>query len=363
MTDTSTKTKPILFSAPMVRALLDGRKTQTRRVMKLQPPDWIDCFGYTAFTPKGSISGRGYWKGVPGEEGPGEKFFKSPYGAPGDRLWVRETFALESTAEYDGILDEGADSIPEDARDGRPVRRNVMDDDPGEAWYTIPRYRATEPDTLLMIKEADEPEDQMVWTPSIHMPRWASRITLEITEVRVERLQDISEEDCVAEGVTAEAFKEWLRPVAAKAKTENLCWINTASGDLGEEYCRDCADVKLAELIAAGADPNDTHVDGGWGGGESDSSERCETCGIILESSLTDYAVEEELAHFSENLFNQHPETAYELLNLADGCCSDEQLTALAKIGYRWLWESINGAGSWAANPWMWAISFKVVTA
>jgi hypothetical protein len=186
------KERPILFSAPMVRALLEGRKTQTRRLIKDAP---IERGGYLC-TKLITFANEKQVRGIMPDI--------CPYGKHGDRLWVRETFAIESTAEYDGMLDEGADSIPGDARDGRPTRRHVInaDEDGAEvaAWYTVPRYRATEPDTLLMIKEAEEPEDQMVWTPSIFMPRWASRITLEITEVRVQRLQDISEEDAKAEG-------------------------------------------------------------------------------------------------------------------------------------------------------------------
>src|SRR5690348_12362489 len=80
--------RPILFSAPMVRALLAGTKTQTRRAVTPQPPEWCTEFGYTAFTPTGSISGRGRY----GNDGPAEKFFRCPYGIAGDRLWVRETW-------------------------------------------------------------------------------------------------------------------------------------------------------------------------------------------------------------------------------------------------------------------------------
>jgi hypothetical protein len=150
--------RPLLFSAPMVRAILEGRKTQTRRLIEPQPPEWIDKFGYTAFTPPGHISGRGYWKGVPGDEGPAEKFFRCPHGAAGDRLWVRETWRCGNT---------------------------------GVGKMDSVHYRA----------DADESPAPGQWKPSIFMPRWASRITLEVTGVRVERLSDISEEDARAEGV------------------------------------------------------------------------------------------------------------------------------------------------------------------
>lgn len=82
------KQRPILFSTPMVQAILLGRKTQTRRTRGLENvPDWINTFGYTAFTPPGHISGRGVYRG----EGRAEKFFKCPYGQVGDILWVRES--------------------------------------------------------------------------------------------------------------------------------------------------------------------------------------------------------------------------------------------------------------------------------
>jgi hypothetical protein len=164
------KERPILFSGSMVRAILAGEKTQTRRVLKPTPPDWITDFGFSMFTPPGSISGRGIY----GDEGPAEKFFRCPYGMPGERLWVRETWAMNCNRYGDA-------PIP-----------------------------ATRPDDLAELAyRADGdwsdygPVDGFCppWRPSIHMPRWASRITLEVTRIRVERLGQISGKDALAEGV------------------------------------------------------------------------------------------------------------------------------------------------------------------
>jgi hypothetical protein len=151
------KERPILFSAPMVRAILECRKTQTRRVVK-DVPEWCREWGYTAFTPSGFISARG-----PVEDNIGEKFFRLKYGATGDRLWVRETHARAGCKSNCGHL----------------------------GCHTI--YRADD-------KAALGAYGAVKWTPAIHIPRWASRITLEITGVRVERLRDISYGDAQAEG-------------------------------------------------------------------------------------------------------------------------------------------------------------------
>lgn len=173
MPETAIRERPILFSGPMVRAILSGVKTMTRRAMKPQPPKWCTEFGFTAFTPPGSISGRGYWKGVPGEEGPGEKFFRCPYGARlqklcGSRLWVREAWSPWADEE---------------------TRLAVRDERPCV-------YRADYRDGALSVEMGGDYK----WRPSIHMPRSASRLTLEITAVRVERIQDITLGDCHAEG-------------------------------------------------------------------------------------------------------------------------------------------------------------------
>ena len=205
------KERPILFSAPMVRAILSGEKTQTRRVVKPQPKRTGD--GVLMW----DASHRGMRFGSVGMDVPPNLVAHCPYGAPGDRLWVRETFGID---DEDGSVLYFAD--PGTAQDAEHAR--ACDD-------RYPRRR-----------------------PSIHMPRWASRILLEIASVRVERLQDISEDDAQAEGIEySERF---------------------------EGYC-----IGLAEH------------------------------------------------------FNSHD----------------------PRQSYFSLWEAINGAGSVAANPWVWVVEFKRV--
>lgn len=179
---------PILFSAPMVRAILDGRKTQTRRVVKPQPDHhWESLPGYRLdMRPQlvaGGLAVR-HVHSIPMRPFAREQQRTSdlgpwstcPAGAPGDRLWVRETWCLAHPDYHDEA---------EGIRLGRPVR------DDGR-WC---HYRATDD------VDSGDKENASPWRPSIHMPRWASRITLEVTGVRVERLQDITEADAMAEGV------------------------------------------------------------------------------------------------------------------------------------------------------------------
>lgn len=168
------KERPILFSAPMVRAILDGRKTVTRRAIKVQPH--IDASGN--FCVGSSNYGQdGYGKPVT------KHFVNSccPYGKPGDRLWVRETFAL--LGNEDGCCIDWQDNLVKgDERGAARIYRASCP--PGDYGLNqIPAKAEWKPDTEAM-------EYDGAWRPSIHMPRWASRILLEITDVRVERLQD-----------------------------------------------------------------------------------------------------------------------------------------------------------------------------
>jgi len=167
----ATKERPILFSAPMVRALLDGSKTQTRRVVKM-PPSW-DCVVYADW-------GNGWWP-YRSDDGESPNYdnneipLNCPYGQPGDILWVRESWHQRGSWQAPGW----PEAEPEDYywSGTRQVVYAADSANPGDGWRS---------------------------RPSIHMPRWASRILLEVVSVRVERLQDIGEADARAEGVTIE---------------------------------------------------------------------------------------------------------------------------------------------------------------
>lgn len=216
------KARPILFSAEMVRALLDDRKGQTRRTKGLEyfskpenePDRWWcarvrDGVAFFVF-----------------DKCPNEREVKCPYGKPGDLLWVRETWAQPTSL------------------------------DPGPVFY-----HADYPNCVpRQFQNVPQSPDDVRWSPSIHMFRWMSRLTLRITNIRVERLQNISEEDARAEGVL---------------------------------YVLGHGDITPGELRA---DPGySTYLNG--------------------------------------------------------------------RMGFEVLWTSINGAESWAANPWVWQITFKTVRA
>lgn len=157
------KEKPILFSGPMVRAIREKRKTQTRRLVKPEPKDPLAPWP----NDKSCIC----WKGVVGDVDYYVAAGYSPY-QPGDVLWVRETWCPTNHGSYEPW-----------PRDKKAPLRNT------EAFI---QYRAD-------YKGAD-PDYDGFWRPSIFMPRWASRITLRVTTVRAERLLDISEADAQAEG-------------------------------------------------------------------------------------------------------------------------------------------------------------------
>lgn len=211
------KERPILFSGPMVRAILDGRKTQTRRVVKLPPHIKHHELDLTRMQDGYPDGVRPIWGD---DEEPNLFSTRNPFGKPGDHLWLKETWRQYSRSEcacYDDCQ--------------CPPSGTVF-------------YRA-------------DHDEEIKWRPSIFMPRWASRITLEITGVRVERLQEISEEDAKKEGIESEGGD----PKMWKSYNPKLGWL-----------------------------------------------------------SVDDPA-----------------------------------------MSYRTLWESINGPGSWDANPWVWVIEFRRV--
>lgn len=168
-----TRERPIIMSAESVRAVLDGRKTQTRRVVREQElltglacEDSHDGGDLVVEWSTGGHSGPGYYAYCGEYPEDGAEFLGSPFGRPGDRLWVREVAAWN----------------PE-FRDPESIwyRADPKWDAPGSGYYP----------------------DNKNWRSPIHMPRWASRITLEVESVTVERLQDISTDDLRAEGIAS----------------------------------------------------------------------------------------------------------------------------------------------------------------
>lgn len=165
------KERPVIFTGDSVRSILAGRKTQTRRICRVQP---LEAGGlWQCLYPWGE-GGHGIYESESEMRQEYDRLMlaRCPYGKPGDRLWVRETWATD-------------------------FEKNVL-------------YRTTDPSPSPMgAYGAKRMVDgaKSIWRSPIHMPRWASRITLEITGVRVERLQEISEADAIAEGLI-----QWSSP-------------------------------------------------------------------------------------------------------------------------------------------------------
>ena len=169
------KERPIIFNAEMVKAILDGRKTQTRRALTAKHIHLLNV---------AAQAGECYPL-EDNHEG-SQSYYRQfcPFGKIGDRLWVRETWA------------EAGGNAPE-----------------------LKLYRANYPAHIPSHYENIPAPEEIRWTPSIHMPRWASRINLEITNVRVERLNDISEADALAEGCVALEGCKWHTFEEANAGT------------------------------------------------------------------------------------------------------------------------------------------------
>ncbi|HCR0782093.1 hypothetical protein ACU6YP_03980 [Klebsiella aerogenes] len=164
----------MIFNGEMVRAILDGRKTQTRRIMKIQPEHSGLGLRRVIDSKNGSDDGKYFWSlsdacGLKIRS----KSFTCPFGSVGDRIWVREAFRVHSRATDVATL----------------------------VYKASERNSWTEQTHRVPVSVCNKPATPEKWTPSLHMPRWASRLLLEITDVRVERLREISQADAEAEGV------------------------------------------------------------------------------------------------------------------------------------------------------------------
>jgi hypothetical protein len=176
--------RPILFSAPMIRALLDGRKTQTRRALKPQPDT-------AKISPPFHPEARGghHWVFMARDDFPEYSYATYDFNVPfavGERLWVRESVrAVEDDDNFDRHLEFLADGERIKVADAGDVSSDSFGD-----WWKLVAYHSDDPDLT---------GGKIV--PSIFMPRWASRLTLIVTDVRVQRLQEISEQDAISEGI------------------------------------------------------------------------------------------------------------------------------------------------------------------
>lgn len=175
----------MIFNAEMVRALLDGRKTQTRRPIK-----WKQ----TRFTEIGEREDGSKWPWSEDAEHACDFWHPCPFGAVGDRIWVRETWGVVSHAfSDDGLMIDWVPDRPATAIHEMPF---------GNGYYSGYAIYAADGDFTWGDDDGYE-DGRSCWKPSIHMPRAASRILLEITDVRVERLRSMSQDDARAEGVIA----------------------------------------------------------------------------------------------------------------------------------------------------------------
>lgn len=197
--------KPILFNTEMVRAILDGRKDATRRIVKGFIPDDA-VWGYTAFTPKGYISCRGTFA-----DGYGGIFFKLPC-EPGDILYVRETWQCWRAHRYEATADirfrAGGDDVRLQFANGNTDSIDRLDYDTFvHKWFS----------------------HNGEWKPSLFMPKVAARIWLKVTDVRIERLQDMTDDDAEAEGCfdytsTALGFPDVWDSTIKKSDLDRYGW-------------------------------------------------------------------------------------------------------------------------------------------
>lgn len=193
------KEHPILFNAPMVRATLADMKTQTRR-----PVNFGRLLPGARLPRLGNMTADDILL-----------CYRSPFGGVGDRLWAKETWRVGAWNECDGLI------AVDYKADGHCRREwlTVTNDNDGEIFNRL--WRQSTDDAIRALGQRDqyawEPgQSPCRWRPSIHMPRWAARLFLRVTGLRVERLQDISEADAIAEGCSNAAWQrcDWKHPIA-----------------------------------------------------------------------------------------------------------------------------------------------------
>jgi hypothetical protein len=197
--------RPILFSGPMVRAILEGRKTQTRRIVKPQPPRCIDSLHGNELRKRApyeiqDADGNNCGWGFQDEE----NNYKCRFGTIGERLWVRETCWSDGQEVYYSADEAKGQWLPHRKRVKKGRDLSISRDESYQRLLTLHHYAGG------FCRKV----------PAIHMPRWACRIVLEIENIRLERLHEITDDDCVAEG--QEPIGEKLNPPGGSVQLGRL---------------------------------------------------------------------------------------------------------------------------------------------
>jgi|GEM_PF-138608 len=316
------KAKPIIFSTPMIRAILEGKKTQTRRVIDKDISNKFDIEndGKTVIAWTHPDTGDHFEPTCPAK-------YKV-----GDVLWVRETWAK---------------------------KHPMMCED------TSFLYKADNEDYSDWKSEKGE---SFAWRPSIYMPREAARLFIKVTGVRVERINEITEEDAKAEGADIDWLKGWIEENYWEPD-DNQHWVyDRFNGhDQSISYCKECGDKEISKRKrlakregATEKEIDDIFLDGGWGIQENDIPTRCEECGKALTFGALRGCLEYEHDHYLEYGFSK--DDAYLLEQLID---DDElkEMESFHKICFRTIWDSIYAKRgySWESNPWVFCYSFERV--
>jgi hypothetical protein len=303
------KEKLIIFSISMVQAILDGSKTQTRRVIKPQPKYQLR-------------QKNGKWHEY-SENPMADETCNSPWGyqrscpfVTGQRFWVRETFTKTNEGEYIYRADPSFDGCG----------------------------------------KGDIPWN---WTPAIFMPRKAARLFLEVKNVRVERIQDISEMDALAEGCNNEMLNQWAKD--NYTELEAPYWIS-GNNEVGEavSFCAKCGEEEVKRLQKEyPEDKDDIVLCGGVDPYEDDSPTTCESCAKPLAYTPTGDCVQSEYEAWNE--YGLEKSDSYLLEQIAWDENFFKEYPKMSRILFRRIWEELNKKRGypWEGNPWVWVIEFR----
>ncbi len=315
------KARGIPFRDDLVPKIMRGEKTQTRRIITPQPA--------TAKIISGSVTH--YLAQFGGKER------KPRYGPIGSIVYVKEALYMDEERSWRYKADDA--SVDTDSDDAQ----RWLDD-----WYNGKRtpYRTTR-----------------------YMPKWAARTFLKLLDYRIDTVQAITDEGLFAEGMSVHSFVELLRKKAKGISPPNPWWI-AGGDDEATDYCRPCAEKALvaAKDGLTSEEAENLTLAGGYVG-EEDSRAHCESCGKLLDYTLTNYGVDSELDHFEREGIRNDPEEAYLILRilgdegyplLTEGSNRPELAGDIARLQFRYIWDLLHkeaGLG-WDANPWVDAYTF-----